>query len=165
MKKGAVIDPTGVYRYSLWREWNPDAAPITFIMLNPSRADATNDDPTIRRCINLASSWGYGYLEVVNLFGYRTSHPQQLKQVDDPVGADNDRYLKQAASQTQTIVLAWGNEGTFKKRNQTVLQQLANFCPLYCLGITKKLQPRHPLYLRNDTILQHYHHNLSFNRV
>ena len=79
VRKGAVIDPTGLYRYSLWREWNPDAAQITFIMLNPSRADATNDDPTIRRCINFASSWGYGYLEVVNLFAYRTSHPQQFK--------------------------------------------------------------------------------------
>ena len=49
MNRGVIIDPTGCYRYLLWREWEANASRITFIMLNPSCADATVDDPTIRR--------------------------------------------------------------------------------------------------------------------
>ena len=62
MEQGAIIDPTGCYRYLLWREWESNASRITFIMLNPSRADATVDDPTIRRCLGFAQDWGYGSL-------------------------------------------------------------------------------------------------------
>ena len=68
MQGGAVI--TGNYRYLLWREWNSSSKTISFIMLNPSRADASFNDPTITRCINFAKFWGYGRLEVVNLFTY-----------------------------------------------------------------------------------------------
>jgi len=70
LNQGAVIDPTGDYRYSLWRVWHPKASRVAFIMLNPSQADATVDDPTIRRCIGFAQRWGYGSLEAVNLFAY-----------------------------------------------------------------------------------------------
>lgn len=66
MQGGAVI--TGDYRYLLWREWDISNKTVSFIMLNPSRADAQINDPTITRCINFALSWGYGRLEVVNLF-------------------------------------------------------------------------------------------------
>ena len=83
MQGGAVI--TGDYRYLLWREWNSDRAvprlqrdrqTVSFIMLNPSRADAEVNDPTITRCINFALSWGYGRLEVVNLFA--SSHVKAI---------------------------------------------------------------------------------------
>ncbi|AFZ44358.1 protein of unknown function DUF1643 [Halothece sp. PCC 7418] len=80
MQRGAIIDPTGCYRYLLWREWKPNASRITFIMLNPSRADATVDDPTIRRYLGFAQDWGYDSLAVVNLFAYRTFNPTVLKQ-------------------------------------------------------------------------------------
>ena len=66
MQGGAVI--TGNYRYLLWREWDSQSKTVSFIMLNPSRADAEINDPTITRCINFARSWGYGRLEIVNLF-------------------------------------------------------------------------------------------------
>ncbi|MGK7951453.1 MAG: DUF1643 domain-containing protein [Xenococcaceae cyanobacterium] len=58
MQGGAVV--TGNYRYLLWREWNSQSKTVSFIMLNPSRADAEINDPTITRCINFAKSWGYG---------------------------------------------------------------------------------------------------------
>ena len=95
MIKSAEIDPTGLYRYSLYRGWETNAPKrIAFVMLNPSRADATNDDPTLCRCISFARSWGYGSLEVVNLFAYRASKPEELKTVTDPVGSENDRYIQ-----------------------------------------------------------------------
>ncbi len=66
MGGGAVI--RGNYRYLLWREWDSQGKTVSFIMLNPSRADAEVNDPTITRCINFAKLWVYGRLEVVNLF-------------------------------------------------------------------------------------------------
>lgn len=96
MKKGAVIDKTGLYRYSLWREWDIDKSKIVFIMLNPSKADASIDDPTLRRCISFAKFWDYGSLIVVNLFAFRTASPLELKKVDNPIGKQNDRHLKKA---------------------------------------------------------------------
>lgn len=156
IKKGAVIDPSGLYRYLLWREWQAFGPKVTFIMLNPSQADAIADDPTIRRCIGLAQRWGYGAMNVVNLFGYRTAHPMELQRVGDPVGPDNDRHLQSAVEQAQSVILAWGNQGILGDRNQDVLQQLSGPRPLYCLGITKAGHPRHPLYLRNTVIPMAY---------
>ena len=47
--RDAQFDPTGQYRYSLTRGWDSTRPSITIIMLNPSQANATVDDPTIRR--------------------------------------------------------------------------------------------------------------------
>ena len=148
MKKGAVIDKTGFYRYSLWREWDIDKSKIVFIMLNPSKADASMDDPTLRRCISFAKSWDYGSLIVVNLFAYRSSSPLELRQVDDPVGKQNDRYLKKAIKLADRVVVAWGNNGKLMQRDRLVLELLSklNIQP-HCLGITKSGYPHHPLYV------------------
>lgn len=153
MKKDAVIDPTGLYRYSLCREWNTNTPRVAFIMLNPSCADATTDDPTLRRCISFAQSWGYGSLEVVNLFAYRTSKPVELKNVTDPVGKENDRYLKEVVERADKIIVAWGNPGILNNRYKDVLNMLTGLSgiQLYYLGTTKKGHPYHPLYVKGNT--------------
>ena len=150
MKKDAVIDPTGLYRYSLSREWDTNAPRIAFVMLNPSSADAITDDPTLRRCINFAKSWGYGSLEVVNLFAYRTTKPAELNLVKDPIGSENDCYLKEAFTVADRIIVAWGTRGILRNRSKEVLSFLTGF-EVYCLGTTKKGYPRHPLYLKSNT--------------
>lgn len=148
MKKGAVIDKTGLYRYSLWREWDIDKSKVVFIMLNPSKADASIDDPTLRRCINFAKSWDYGSLIVVNLFAYRSSSPLELRQVEAPVGKQNDRYLKKAIKSADRVVVAWGNNGKLMRRDRLVLELLSKLkVQPHCLGITKVGYPRHPLYV------------------
>ncbi|MGV0026803.1 DUF1643 domain-containing protein [Phormidesmis priestleyi] len=153
----SVIQPStlpcllATYRYSLERSWS-DLPRVGFVMLNPNRADEVSDDPTIRRCIGFAKSWGYGGLEVVNLFAYRAKTPSLLKQVDDPIGKENDRSILRLTKRVETIVLAWGNWGTLGARNRTVIQLLNSHSTLYCLGITKLGQPRHPLYLKSDTL-------------
>jgi len=148
MQKGAVVDKTELYRYSLWREWNIDAPKLVFIMLNPSKADAYIDDPTLRRCIGFAKSWGFGSLTVINLFAYRSTKPSELRQVNDPVGSQNDRYLKKAIKSADKVVVAWGNNGKLMQRDRMVLDLLSiyNVQP-YCLGTTKTGYPRHPLYV------------------
>ena len=153
MQGGAVI--TGDYRYLLWREWDSNRT-VSFIMLNPSRADAQINDPTITRCINFAKSWGYGRLEVVNLFAYRTSKPSLLKQAAEPIGQDNDRFILESVNRSNRVILAWGNHGAWRQQDLYTLGLLKNHNHLCSLGITKRGCPRHPLYLRSTIKPQRY---------
>jgi hypothetical protein len=153
--RSAQFDDTGRYRYGLCRQWQSARPSLTIIMLNPSLADATTDDPTIRRCVGLAHGWHFGAITVVNLFAYCTAYPCQLKQVQDPVGPDNDTVLRKAALEGEKILLAWGNWGSLQGRDQTVLGWLSPFHDkLCCLGRNRTRQPRHPLYVRRDIQLQ-----------
>jgi len=152
MERGAIFDPTGIYRYLLWRQWASDRPAVCFVMLNPSTADAIADDPTIRRCIRFAQTWGSGSLFVVNLFAYRATHPKKLQQAPDPIGPDNDRYLSIAHQQARTTIAAWGNKGRMQQRDRAVLR-LFQGQELHCLGTTQHRQPRHPLYLNSNTPL------------
>ena len=69
METSAVLSPCRQYRYALWRKW-ADGPQVLFVMLNPSTADESVDDPTIRRCISFAKAWGFGSLSVGNLFAF-----------------------------------------------------------------------------------------------
>lgn len=155
MKKGAVIDSTGAYRYSLHRIWNTDLPIVLFIMLNPSTADALEDDPTIRRCINFAKLWGCGRLEVRNLFAYRATDPRELKRCDDPVGPENNDHIIQAAATAHKIVLAWGTKGTLMGRDREVYKMVAQYKP-ECLDISKGGHPKHPLFVPAERQPIHY---------
>jgi len=146
MNKGAVIDRTGKYRYALWRVWDANLPVVLFIMLNPSTADANVDDPTIRRCIGFAKDWGFGAIEVRNLFSFRATNPDELKRCDEPIGPENDRHIIEAAEVAAKIVLAWGTKGTFMNRNQDVFKMIAHHCP-ECLGLSAAGHPKHPLYI------------------
>jgi len=152
---GALFDATGHYRYSLWRCWEPLRPTLLMILLNPSTADAERDDPTIRRCRQFATAWGYGGLEIVNLFAYRTPHPRCLHQASEPIGVQTDPIIQGAITYAAQVVVAWGNGGSFLGRDRTVLQALVPQ-PLYCLGITRLGHPRHPLYLPKETLPERY---------
>ena len=151
----AVFDSTGQYRYRLDRRWQLAGPTITFIMLNPSTADAVQDDPTLRACIQFARRWEAAALCVVNLFGYRTPHPSVLKTVIDPVGAENDAYVMRAVDGAEKVVLAWGNFGGWLGRDRAVLKLLAaHKDKLHYLQNNKSGQPRHPLYVKREMPLQ-----------
>lgn len=123
---------------------------VAFVMLNPSTADAEVNDPTIRRCIGFARDWGYGSIEVVNLFSYRATRPQQLKQASDPVGERTNEFIVAASDRAELLVLAWGNWGTLLNRDCEVLELLGDR-PAYCLERNRSGQPRHPLYASRQT--------------
>jgi hypothetical protein len=149
MIKGAIIDETGKYRYQLWRIWDEAKPLAVFIMLNPSTADAEEDDPTIRRCMNYARSWGYGGIKVVNLFAYRATDPKELTNVIDPVGIENNKYITMAVKEAGIVVAAWGTKGDYLSR-QSHLMELKLLPNLHYLGLTKDGYPKHPLYLKAD---------------
>lgn len=150
--KGAIITACGVYRYQLTRVWNSDLRPAAFIMLNPSTADAENDDPTIRRCIGFAKAWGCGGLTVVNLFAYRSTDPKAMRGVRDPVGPLNDTYIRAAAEHCHPVVAAWGTHGTLRQRATEVkMILLRTGVSIVSLGVTKDGHPKHPLYVAGKT--------------
>jgi hypothetical protein len=141
---GASFD--GPYRYLLWRRW-AEAASVLFIMLNPSTADAQRDDPTIRRCLGFARAWGFGAVEVVNLFAWRATDPRELRRAADPIGPANDRAIAEAAARNHAIVAAWGVHGVLLERDRQVAALLAG-SRVRCLAHTGTGAPRHPLYVR-----------------
>lgn len=148
----ARTSPCGRYRYSLTRQWGADPARrAVWIMLNPSTADATVDDPTVRRCLGFSRAWGCDSLEVVNLFALRATDPRELRTAVDPVGPENDGALRDAVDRGDLVVAAWGAHGVLHGRAAAVR---AVFGPeVRCLGVTKAGMPRHPLYVRSGTPL------------
>lgn len=147
--RNAVFSRCRTWRYTLTRTWDETRPSLLFVLLNPSTADAQRDDPTKRRGMGFARRWGYGRVVFVNLFAYRSTDPKALRQAADPIGPRNDFYIKREAAVADRIVCAWGVHGTWMDRDRAVMDLLPR--PLYCLGLTKAGQPRHPLYLPADT--------------
>lgn len=147
MTSTAVLSDCGRYRYRLTRDWDPARPRATFVMLNPSTADATVDDRTISRCITYAKDWGMGGLMVVNLYAYRATDPEDLWLVEDPIGPLNDQHLREVLSPSVRdggpVVGAWG----VNAQPERVAQVLRYAGPLTALAVTKSGQPGHPLYL------------------
>jgi hypothetical protein len=131
------------HRYMLTRTWD-DGPVMTWIMLNPSTADAFTGDPTIRRCIRFARREECGAISVVNLFGLRATDPRELRAHPDPVGFCNDGFIKAHAS--GIVIAAWGAGGALNGRGSQVAGRLASDgIPVLCLGVTKDGHPKHPL--------------------
>lgn len=143
----AVISDCGRYRYMLEREWMTGSGTCLFVMLNPSTADAEQDDPTIRRCVGFAQSWGYQRLTVANVFALRSPHPKVLLEADDPVGDDNDHWTEKLYREADLAVAAWGAFWFARDR----AADLAASYDLHCLAVTKEGCPQHPLYIKADT--------------
>lgn len=146
-QSGAIISDCKQYRYRLWRIWDDSKPLVLFIMLNPSTADALKDDPTIRRCINFAHSWGYGGIMVGNLFSYCSSNPKELLKVSNPVGEDNNSHILDMHAQCRLTVCAWGNVKTNVKPLIGI-----DVSELHYLELTKHFNPKHPLYVKGDVI-------------
>lgn len=146
----ATFSPCRTYRYSLWRHWGPpEGSYAMFIGLNPSTADEVEDDPTIRRCVAFAKTWGYSGLCMTNLFAFRTKAPSIMKAEPDPVGPENDETLHRLAQGAGVVVAAWGVHGKHENREQRIRELIPN---LHYLRLTKRGSPGHPLYLPKDLV-------------
>lgn len=108
--RNAELSPCGLYRYWLWRKWSDGGKRVTFVMLNPSTADALMDDPTIRKCVGFAKRLGFDELFVVNLFAYRATEPKELQRVGWRIaeGPANDNHTATACMLASLVIAAWG---------------------------------------------------------
>jgi hypothetical protein len=149
----AAFSPCGRYRWWLERRWDGQRPRLLFIGLNPSRADGQRDDPTLRRLRGFAQAWGFGGLEVLNLFSRISPSPAVLRRSPEPVGALNDAWLIERLASLgpgDAVWLGWGNGGRWRQRDREVLALLQRHVPaetpLLALALTAAHQPRHPLY-------------------
>jgi len=149
----AAFSPCRTWRYRLERVWDPVLPRAAFILLNPSTADETLDDPTIRRCIGFAKSWGMGGLVLGNAFALRSTDPYALQTHQDPVGPENNAHLAAIAAEAPdgVVVCGWGFHARLGQRGRAVIELLerAGARP-HTLKLTKWGEPGHPLYLRKD---------------
>ena len=152
MDRAATFDETGTYRYRLDRRWKVERGKrITFVMLNPSTADAFKEDPTITRCIGFAKRLNFPAMTVVNLFALRATDPKELRRHKAPVGPDNDRYIGEACLESMMVICAWGAYPHLRGRDLSAWAAITEWQSiLYCLGVTKSGAPRHPLYLKKE---------------
>lgn len=156
----ARFDESLTYRYHLTRHWDDLMSgarpPLLWIMLNPSTADEKILDPTVRKCIHFAKAWGYGGIEVCNMFALRSTDPRELMRRELPIGVDNNRTILERVSDVHhrggKIVCAWGNNKAIVsyKRIEWAREALRSF-PLWCLRLNGDGSPGHPLYIPNDT--------------
>lgn len=148
----AVYSDCERYRYLLTRVWNPDGQKALFVMLNPSTATETQNDPTVERCERRARALGFGAFRVTNIFAFRATDPRVMRTQPDPVGPANDSSIGQSAAEwADRIICAWGTHGAFLDRGRQVERLLrATGRPLFALGLTQAGHPKHPLYVGYD---------------
>lgn len=164
----AVISADGLYRYELRRYWPVQQSTwALWIMLNPSTADAFEDDQTIRTIMRLTQEWNaagvvsncFG-ISVANLYAWRATDPMELLEeyrrngLASIVGPDNDETLRCLIAGADTVMVAWGN-GPFRLREMPFhRRRAAAVCSMIreagkvpqMLELTKAQMPRHPLY-------------------
>jgi hypothetical protein len=157
-KAGAIFSSDKKYRYKLWRIWDSKKPKCSFIMLNPSKADAFILDPTVRRCIDFAKQWGYGSLTVGNIFALKSTNPKELYKSEDPIGPENDAALSDIVENSDLTITAWGDHGLYDKRGEKVLKMLLpeHWEKMAYLGFTNHNEPIHPLYQPKSVIPTKY---------
>lgn len=160
--KSASFDRRRIYRYELWRRWSDGTRYVNFICLNPSTADENTDDPTVRKCVKFARTWGYDAMCITNLFAWRATDKRELYKVTDPIGFGNDRHILKVARDASLVVCSWSLDGSFMNRGAIVRQMLARFDPHY-LRLTRE-QPWHPLYLPDNTRPSRWYSEGFFNK-
>ncbi|MFZ1339609.1 MAG: DUF1643 domain-containing protein [Paracoccaceae bacterium] len=147
----AVYSDCDRFRYLLTRTWDPGAPKALFVMLNPSTATETQNDPTVERCERRARALGFGAFRVTNIFAFRATDPRVMRAQEDPVGPGNDAAISDSARWANRIICAWGTHGAHLDRGSQVealLRRLGH--PLHHLGLTKAGHPTHPLYIAYD---------------
>lgn len=150
--RDAILSDCGKFRYALYRVWADGLPALVFVMLNPSTADAMQDDPTIRKCIAFAKRLGYGGIAVVNLFAFRATKPADMRSSVDPIGPDNDKHIVEHCRDwdgMSDVCCAWGGNAKMDSpRVRRVLELIkrAGSVPK-ALALNADGTPQHPLML------------------
>lgn len=156
-EKWAVISECGKYRYLLGRRWAPGNL-LVWIMLNPSVADAEQDDHTVRKCMGFARRMKMSGILILNLFAGRSTYPDDMKSMADPIGPGNAGFINLGTQGAEFVILGWGAHGSFAGRDKEVIRMLGLLgVKAKSFGKTTKGQPKHPLMLSYDTKLEDFH--------
>lgn len=146
---GADFSTDRKYRYSLWRIWDKTLPLVMFVGLNPSTANETESDPTIRSCERIAKANGYGGFYMMNCWAYIATDPALLK--INPMSEEwNNNALTVIARKCKDVVFAWGSFKIVQVMGRDA--ELAEMFPrAKALHINKNGSPKHPLYCKSET--------------
>lgn len=159
----AVLSVCGAYRYRLSREVSDGGPVAVYIGVNPSTADATKDDATVRKWFGFAHRMGASRFIVGNLFGFRATDVRELAKAADPVGRENDEHLRTMLAQADVVIPCWGSSTKLPPRLRyrvATVRGLLRDCgkPIRTFGLTASGDPRHPLMLGYATPLAEWSH-------
>lgn len=155
--KHAVIGgPNEEYRYYLERQIciADPLRTVGFIGYNPSTADGTVDDHTIRKEVEFARRWGYHRMIKANIYAYRATDWRKLFAVEDPFGPENPQWLAYIFQEAEIVVCAWGAMPFATDYAKSLTTWAMGRPTARCLGKTKRGAPRHPLMLAYSTPLE-----------
>lgn len=160
----AVLSECGCYRLRLDRQIDRYGNPTALLIgVNPSIADATVNDATIRKDIGFAMRLGWSRIIKGNKFAWRATDVRELAKCAEPIGAANDAYLRQMMIEADVIVACWGPLSKLPKHLRNRWRDVVAIAdeigkPLMCFGTAKDGQPRHTLMLAYDTPLIEWSH-------
>lgn len=154
----AILSPCGTYRMTLGRDLGQPGLVGVTVGVNPSTADAEDDDQTIRKDMGFGRLLGWSRLIKVNKFAYRATDVRELAKAVDPIGPDNDRYIEAAFREADVILFAYGPLAKLPKYLRRRWLEVARIAdrvgkPVHCLGTAKDGHPRHTLMLPYSTPL------------
>lgn len=156
----ANISECGTYRYRLKRAVSVALGPkvIAYFGINPSTADASIDDATIRKLKVFTAKAGGASLIVGNVFALRATNVSELGIAIDPRGPHNDAWLNAIIREADVLVPMWGNTSKVPVRlrgqfNHVTAMLRESNKPLLTFGLTKHGHPGHPLMLAYTTSL------------
>ena len=148
---GAMFSECGKHRIALWRIWDERNPLVMFIGLNPSTANESNDDPTIRKVTKIANNLGFGGVYMMNLFTFISTDPTKLNIAEGNLSiADN--WLFMIGNKCEKVVFAWGAFEVHGRDKEV----RAMFPRRYALHINKNGSPKHPLYCKDNCPLERY---------
>lgn len=159
MNNECIFSEDRIYRYVLKHSWKDmfdvQEKAIVWIALNPSTADENQLDPTLTRIRNFSNDFGYNCFYMLNIYAFRSTDPKNMLNCKQPIGKDNDYWIKEICNKTDKIVCCWGNMGKHLDRSNKIREMLKSY-PLYYLDLSKENQPKHPLYLNSKLTLKRY---------
>lgn len=150
---GAEFSPDKKYRYLLWRIWDKNKPMVMFIGLNPSTANESVDDNTIKRIRRIATNLGYGGIYMTNCFPYISTDPNQLNEFGNTTY--NDQVLYDTSIKAKDIIFAWGNFKVVKTKGRDIELKIM-FPNAIALQINKNGSPKHPLFCKGSIIPVNY---------
>lgn len=157
----AVLSDCGLYRYRLDREvCEPyeGSKVFAFFGVNPSTADATLDDATVRKWWGFTLRNGGHRFIIGNVFSYRATDVRHLAGPIEPKGPDHHAHLHGIIREADVLVPCWGNSGKVPPRlrqsiDDLLLSLTLSGKPVMHFGFTKSGDPKHPLMLGYSTPL------------
>ncbi len=157
----AILSTCNTYRYRLDRNIQEYGKTIAFFGINPSTADALEDDATVRKWRGFTQQMNGKKFIVGNVFSFRSAYVTDLKSTYPLHGDEHFQHLYKIIDEADILIPCWGSRWKLNKQLHIFIDQLleillASNKPVMTLGLTKSKDPKHVLMLPYSTPVRLY---------